>query len=452
MNYIYKTYCKVLSKDTWQKRDIWICPSFNEQTLSDCSTLDTKTLVEVIVMEKVDIIELPKSKDQEALEFLMKAGLTDAINDDITILGYAGESRNKLIIYLIITSRKMDKPLAGIVRGGSSAGKSYLVEVVISLAPDEEKDVLTRATKQAFFYEDNLSHKVIYIREATGCEEASYAVRTLLSEKELKLKRTVGLGVQEFTVRGPVAYIETTAEETVETQMANRVFEIWIDESEEHTQEIHRLQREKYTLTGLERSQQFQDIIDKHHTIQRLLKPLSVVIPFVTEIDFPSRLVRNRRDHQRFLDLIGASAFLHQFQRPHGQLDDQEYVEATLDDYGIAYWLMEPVIIRALDDYATKPRELLDGICNMVMEKTGGEPYSIWKVIFTRAELANYLGWTRRQVRTHIKELEELEAIEVVRGGRGREYNYKLLRDPGQEAWHSKLLKPEELKEKLQEP
>ena len=423
---------------------------FDEQTSSYCPILDTKTLIEVSVMEKADIIELPKAKEQEALEFLMKTGLTNAIIDDITALGYAGESRNKLLTYLIITSRKMDKPLAGMVRGCSSAGKSQLVEMAISLVPDDEKEVLTRATKQAFFYEDDLSHRVIYIREAAGCEEAAYAVRTLLSEKELKLKRTVGLGVQEFTVRGPVAYIETTAEESVENQLANRVFEIWIDESEEHTREIHKLQREKYTLTGLERSQHFQEIVDRHHTIQQLLKPLPVIIPYVTEIDFPSRLVRNRRDHQRFLDLISTSAFLHQFQRLHGQLDGQEYVEADMDDYGIAYWLMKPIIIKAVDDYATKPRELLDGICKMVMEKTGGHPYSIWKVIFTRSNLADYLGWTRRQVRTHIKELEELEAIEVVRGGRGREYQYKLLRDPGQKAWHSKLLSPEELKQKLQ--
>ena len=403
-------------------------------------------------MEKVDIIELPKSKESEALEFLGRAGLTDAIIDDMTSFGYAGERRNKALVYLIITSRKMDNPLAVIVRGESSAGKSHLAEIAMRLVPDDEKEVLTRSTRQAFFYGGDLSHKVIYIREATGCEEASYAVRTLLSEKELKLKRTVGLGVQEFIVRGPVAYVETTAEESVETQMANRVFEIWVDESKEHTQEIHRLQREGHTLKGLGRSQRLQEIVEKHHTIQQQLNPFPVIIPYAKEIDFPSGLVRSRRDHRRFLDLISASAFLHQFQRPHGQLDGQEYVEATLDDYGIAYWLIEPILVQALDDYATKPRELLDGMCDMVKEKTDGKPYSLWKAVFTRAELAEYLGWTRRQVRTHIKELEQLEAIEIVRGGRGREYHYRLLRDPGQGAWHGKLLDPGELKQKLQNP
>ena len=403
-------------------------------------------------MEKVDIIELPKSQEQEAVEFLKKPDLTDAIIDDITSLGYAGEDRNKLLVYLVATSRKMANPLACVVRGSSSSGKSYLAEAVIGLIPTTEKKVLTRITARALFYEDDLSHKVVYIKEAAGSEEASYAIRAMLSEKVLELKRTAGQGVEEFVVHGPISYIETTADETIETQKANRLFEIWIDESEEHTLEIHKLQREEYTLEGLGRSQRLQEIIDRHHTIQRLLNPLPVIIPYVAGMDFPSGLVRNRRDHQRFLDLIAATAFLHQFQRPHGQLDGQEYVEATLDDYGIAYWLIQPVIVRALDDYATRSRELLDGMCDMVKEKTDGEPYSVWKVIFTRAELADFLGWTRRQVRTHIKELEELEAVEVVRGGRGREYKYRLLRDPGREAGNSKLLNPEELEQKLQNP
>lgn len=95
-------------------------------------------------------------------------------------------------------------------------------------------------------------------------------------------------------------------------------------------------------------------------------------------------------------------------------------------------------------------RELLDGMFNMVKERLGGEPYALWKAVFTRAELAEYLGWTRRQVRTHIKELEELEAIEIVRGGRGREYKYKLLGNFDNVLDRSKLLKPEELREKIE--
>ena len=401
-------------------------------------------------MKEIETIELPVSQEQEALDFLMEPKLATFITDDLAALGYAGENRNKLFVYLIATSRKMKNPLACAVRGESSAGKSYLVETIMRFIPDEGKEILTRVTEKAFFYEADLSHKIIYIAEGDGCEEASYAVRALLSEKVLRMRRTVGMRVQELVVYGPVAYIETTAGEAIEAQKANRVFEIWVDESEEQTLKIHEVQRENYTLKGLERNQQIHGLIEKHHNAQRLLKPLSVAIPYAMEINFPSRTVRSRRDHQRFLDLVSASAFLHQFQRPHSWLNDEEYVEAALEDYEVAHWLMEPILLQALDDYRVKSRELLDGIYNMIRKRAAEEGKPLWNIIFTRAELAEFMGLTKRQVRTHVKELEELEAIEIVRGGRGREYKYKLLCDPAADRiGSSKLLKPEELRRKL---
>jgi len=263
------------------------------------------------------------------------------------------------------------------------------------------------------------------------------------------MKRTVGLEVREFVVYGPAAYIETTAGEAIEAQKANRIFEIWVDESEEQTLKIHEVQRENCTLKGLERNQQIHGLIERHHNAQRLLKPFSVTIPYAMGIDFPSRMVRNRRDHQRFLDLIGASAFMHQFQRPHSWLNGEEYVEASLDDYKVAHWLMELILLQALDDYRTRLRELLDGIYNMIRKRAAEERKPLRDIIFTRAEIAEFMGLTKRQVRTHVKELEELEAVGAVRGGRGREYRYKLLCDPVNRIGSSKLLKPEELRRKL---
>ena len=136
--------------------------------MNDYRTMDTKTPPEGIVMEKAEVIELSRADEQKALEFLMKQDLTGSIIADIAALGYAGQDRNKLLLYMIATSRKMENPLACIVTGESSAGKTHLAESIIKLIPPEEKEALTRATKQAFFYEDDLSHKLIYVREAAG--------------------------------------------------------------------------------------------------------------------------------------------------------------------------------------------------------------------------------------------------------------------------------------------
>jgi hypothetical protein len=400
-------------------------------------------------MEVVKKIDFARGEDQEAMDFLTQKGLVDRILDDLAILGCVGENRNKFLTYLVATSRKMENPLACILRGDSSAGKSYLAETIIKLIPDEEKQILTRVTKQVLFYEEKLAHKLIYIKEANGDEDAIYAIRTLLSEKKLSLKRLVGTDVIDFEVEGPIAFIETTVDETIETQKATRVFEIWMDESIDHTQEIHKHQRQKYTLSGLELKQQSVETIERHHIAQKKLKGVHIAIPYVEQITFSSKQLRSRRDHQKFLDLICVSAFLHQFQRDCDLFDGQEYIKANMKDYEIASWLMEPILLKTLDDYGSKSRELLEGIIGMVRKLSKEEQKQLQEITFTRSEIAESMKWTLRQVRTHIKELEDLEAIKVISGSKGKEYQYRLLRDSDQMG-PSGLLKPEELKRKYE--
>lgn len=95
------------------------CPSFKRGDMNDCRTMDTRTSTEGIVMEKAEVIELSRADEQKALEFLMKQDLTGSIIADIAALGYAGQDRNKLLLYMIATSRKMENPLACIVTGES---------------------------------------------------------------------------------------------------------------------------------------------------------------------------------------------------------------------------------------------------------------------------------------------------------------------------------------------
>jgi hypothetical protein len=129
------------------------------------------------MMAEVEIAELTKNQEQDVLDFLAEPGLITRIINDITALGCAGERRNKLLLYLTATSRKMEDPIAAVVRGDSSSGKSYLVEAITKLIPPEDKEVLSRATQQVLFYEGDLAHKLIFIQEAAGSEDASYAIR-----------------------------------------------------------------------------------------------------------------------------------------------------------------------------------------------------------------------------------------------------------------------------------
>lgn len=398
-------------------------------------------------MSDTENINLEKAK-QEAMEFLMNPKLRENIIADITKLGYVGEDSNKFLLYLIATSRNMGEPLGCIVRASSSTGKTVLVDTVAKLIPQDEKKVLTRVTKQSLFYEKDLSHKFVYIKESVGCEEAAYAIRILLSEKELVLNRAIGAIADKIVVHGPIAYVETTADGDIETQRANRIFEIWLDESEETTANIQRFQRKKYTLVGLGRKQDSQELIVKHHLAQKMLKPIPVVIPYAESIEFPYKQVRHRRDQERFLNLICASAFLHQYQRDHNHTNGIGYIEATLWDYEIACELMEPILLKTLNGYGEKPLELLKGVIEMVKVRSEKERKQLNEIIFTRRDIEEYLGWSEKQVKDHIRKLED-NAIKVINGGRGVECKYSLICASTDELRVSGLLKREELEAKI---
>ena len=69
--------------------------------------------------------------------------------------------------YLVMTSRKMDDPLALLILSGSGAGKSLLQDTLLKLCPEEDLVKLTSLTDRALFYkgEDALKHKVLALEE-----------------------------------------------------------------------------------------------------------------------------------------------------------------------------------------------------------------------------------------------------------------------------------------------
>ncbi|MGH9593423.1 MAG: DNA primase, partial [Bryobacteraceae bacterium] len=154
----------------------------------------------------------------EALKLGRSADLVNEILRDMARLGLVGEETNRLIGYLVMTSRKMDDPLALLILSGSGAGKSHLQDIILSLCPDEELIKLTSLTGQALFYkgEDSLRHKALAVEEEAGASEAHYAIRNLISAKKLVIESTIKnaltgkLETQVNTVHGPTAVFQTT--------------------------------------------------------------------------------------------------------------------------------------------------------------------------------------------------------------------------------------------------
>lgn len=384
----------------------------------------------------------------EALGFLRRPDLLDAVAREIEALGYVGEPVVTRLLYLVAISRKLADPLSAIVLSPSGAGKSGATEVIERVTPPEDVVLITRLTPQSLYYTPPgfLDRKLVIVEERYGSMEADYSIRVLQSRKKLiaaapvKDPSTGNMRTKVFTVEARAAFIEATTASSVNHENATRCFELSMDESVEQTRRIHERQRLSKTKAGLELRARAEAICRRHWNAQRLLEPLPVVIPFAHLIHFPDAWMRTRRDHARFLNLIEVSAFLHQYQRER----EDAAVVASVADYAVAYALAGEVLAETLTDVRRPLREAHSRIQALCREGDG---------TVSRREIREALGEPDSTVRRWLADLVELEylaQVEQSRGGAGRSVRYRLVeRDEIRKERPLGLLTPEELVAKL---
>jgi len=380
---------------------------------------------------------------EAALALLRDPKLLDRILEDFAACGVVGEETNKLVGYLAAVSRLLDNPLAIIVQSTSAAGKTALMDAVLAFVPPEERVKYSALTSQALYYlsDADLKHKILAIAEEEGAERASYALKLLQSEGELTIAstgkdpHTGRMVTQEYHVEGPVMIFLTTTAVDIDEELLNRCLVLTVDEGREQTAAIHRLQRERETLTGLVRQQERNRVLATHRAAQRLLRPLHVVNPFAEQLTFLDDRTRSRRDHTKYLALIRCIALLHQYQRPVKTITHEgqslAYIEVTRDDIAAANRLAHDVLGRSLDDLPPQTRRLLGLIARMVAERCAAAKMEREDCRFTRRQVREFTGWSDSQLKTHLGRLEEMEYLLAHRGGRGQSFIYELAYDGG---------------------
>jgi hypothetical protein len=371
---------------------------------------------------------MPADIRDEAEAMLTDRLLIQRVVDDIACLDVAGEKELTATVYLTGVSRLLPKPLAVIVQGPSSSGKSYLMEKPASLFPPESVIHATQMTPQALFHmrPGTLSHRFVVGGERSRIEdderaEATRALREMLSAGKLtKLMPMKVEGGKIETVQieqaGPIAYIESTTRAKVFDEDANRCIMLHTDERPEQTRRIVRRLAESYSNGN--RNGATDRIILRHHALQRMLEPLAVLVPFAERLGelIPSDRVEVRRAFPHLIGMVQTSALLHQRQR---QRDGNGAIIATKDDYQIARHLLLQPMARLLgcgmSDPARRFRERL----------------AIWATgEFTTTEAQRQESYSKSAVSGWLFELHDAGLVELVQAGRGRSPAIWRLADP----------------------
>ena len=395
-----------------------------------------------------------------AEEFGKSGNLFEVILADYETCGLVGEEANKILVYLAATSRKMPEPLSVLILSSSGAGKTALQDAACGFVPPEDLVKLTSLSGKALFYKDSnsLKHKVLALEEGSGAEEASYAIRNLISAGELVVEAAMkdpGTGrITTMTnrVEGPTTVLMTTTNPEIDPETKSRFIVTAVDESRDQTRAILNFQRKREGLDGLFTSRTADDTLKKHHNFQRLLKPLSIVNPIHESLSYDDDRLQGRRDQPKYLAMIRAVAFLRQMQKQihtskRGNGESVEYIEVDTEDIKLANRIAHELLGHSLDELSRPSRNLLEELEKMVRQRqseseTGEEERqrvggdsdhddesrgAMRRISFTRRQIREHTGWSNYRVHIHLKELTEFEYISAETDRLNNTHRYRLL-------------------------
>lgn len=365
------------------------------------------------------LASMPEAVVAAARAMLEDKDLLFEVSNDIEKMGVAGEKELSLFLYLVGVSRLLPRPLATIVQGLSSSGKSYVVDAVAKLFPPESVLVATSMTPQSLFHlrPGSLQNRFVVCgersrRENDDTAEATRALREMISagrlSKLMPQKNAAGeIETKLIEQEGPISYVESTTLTQIFDEDLNRCLLYHTDERATQTRLIIDTLSEAYQgerVTGDKNA-----IMEKHHASQRMLQKMEVVIPFAKRLAaaLPPDRIELRRAFPLLMGAIQSLTLLFQMQR---QVDADGRLVATPDDYDLArHLLSQPLGERLgsrLSDSATRFLSELSSHFGQA-QFTSKDAYHVTKFSKSASK-----GW--------LAELAEGGHLDLIEAGRGR--------------------------------
>lgn len=369
---------------------------------------------------------LSKKEQENALNYLKGKDLMKRTRADIGTSGVVGEEINRLLMYIIFTSRKTARPLHVISFGSSGTGKTHLQERVGELMPEEDRIELTTLSENAFYYfgQRELKNKLILIEDLDGAENVLYPLRELMSKR--RISKTIAHKTKSgetktlhLVVEGPVSVAGCTTKDKVYEDNANRSFLLYLDESKEQDRRI--MNHQKKLSAGKVNIDEQIKVSSLLQNCQRILRPVLVRNPYAEQLELPKEVFKPRRTNGHYLALIEAVTFYHQYQRPEkaDQQTGEIYIETTIEDIAATNELIKEVLLRKSDELSGACRRYLERLKDHLRTKEQNE--------FSNLEIRKALRVNAQTQKRYNIALRQGYFIRVKSGTKATGYRYELV-------------------------
>lgn len=370
--------------------------------------------------------ELSATEIKEAETFLKSKELLKRTNKLIGQSGVIGEAVNRLLMYILFTSRKTNNPLHCISLGSSGAGKTHLQSSIASLMPEEDVIEVTNLSANALYYfaQKELCHKIIIIEDMDGAMSVLYPLREIASKKRIT-KTVVHKNAKgetktiHLTVEGPVCIAGATTQESIYEDNSNRSFLLYIDESEEQDKKI--MQHQRLMSAGKVNEEEQLKAAQLLRNVQRVLKPIKVINPYAEFLELPQSVFKPRRTNSHYLQFIEAITFYKQYlrEKQYDKETGEEYIETTIEDIEEANELIIDVLLRKSDTLTGACRNHLENLKDYLIKNN--------QTTFTNAEIRRRLRVKQTTLLRYNNQLIGEGYIKKIKGKKGQAYHYEII-------------------------
>ena len=383
--------------------------------------------IENVKEQKPQQRQLNEERKQRAIKYLKSPNLLQRTNEDIGKTGVIGEEINRLLMYLVFTSRLREQPLHIVSLGASGIGKTYLQEKVSELIPEQDKLEITILSENAFYYFDRkeLKNKLVLIEDMDGAQEVLYPLRELQTKR--KISKTIPIkdskgNMHTITlhVEGPISLAGTTTKERLYEDNANRSLLIYLDSGQEHKELIMDYQRK--LSAGKIDSRRENGLKEFFKDMQSVLRPVKVRNPYAEFLKLPEYVFKPLRTNAHYLATIETITFYCQYQRELKKDPNtgEPYVETALEDIEWAGRLLKEVLLAKSDELTNAERGFFESLKNWLKGNS--------KKSFYAKEVRDVFRMHPSKVKRYLQSLTAYNMVKITGGNRFKSgFEYEVL-------------------------
>jgi len=373
--------------------------------------------IESMKEQKPKLRELSPERKRMAINYLSSPRLMERTNEDLGKMGVIGEENNRLLMYLVFTSRLREQPLHIISLGASGTGKTYLQEKISELIPEQDKLEITILSENAFYYFDRkeLKHKLVLIEDMDGAMDVLYPLRELQTKKRISktipIKDSKGnMKTITLKVEGPICLAGTTTREQLYEDNANRSLLIYLDNSHNQKEQIMEYQRK--LSAGKVNTKKENELKEFFKDMQTVLKPIKVRNPYAEYLKLPEYIFKPLRTNAHYLAVIETITFYHQYQREIKTDPEtgERYIETTLEDIQWANRLLKDVLLTKSDELNKAERGFFESLKKWLTAND--------KVSFYAKEVREAFRMHPSKVKRYLHSLTTYNFIKITGGNR----------------------------------